>query len=139
MIIKHRITNVVLYDDINKANLEEADLRGADLRGADLGRANLGGADLRCANLEEANLRGAYLRGADLREADLRGADLRGTSGMVCLGYDPRGYRFVGVKHHDGWWHVLAGCRWFTISEAQLHWANNKDALARVAILDAHT
>lgn len=71
--------------------------------------------------------------------ADLHGADLHGAQGVVCCGYDTRGYRFVGVRHNDGW-RVLAGCRWFTISEAIAHWTakGNKDALARIRILGAH-
>ncbi len=113
--------------------------RGADLRGAYLRGANLRGANLRDAYLHDANLRGANLRGAYLRGADLRGADLDSAIGAVCLGTDPRGYRFVGVRHDDGW-RVLAGCRWFTVPKATAHWKakKNKDALARVAILKAY-
>ena len=94
---------------------------------------------LRGANLYNANLRGANLYNANLRGANLRDADLRGALGCVCLGYDPRGYRFICVKHADGW-RILAGCRWFTVSQAVKHWTmkNNRDALARVAILAAH-
>lgn len=108
-----------------------ADLRGADLRGADLSDANLSGANLRWADLS-----GADLRRADLSEADLSEADLREAEGIVDVGYDPRGYRFIGVSHPEGW-RVLAGCRWFTIPEAIAHWTakGNKDALARVTVI----
>ena len=121
------------------ADLRGADLHGADLRGADLRGADLSGADLYGADLYSANLRGADLSGADLHGADLYGADLRGAKGAICLGTDPRGYRFVGIRHDDGW-RILAGCRWFTVEEAKAHWEakNNKDALIRVSILTAH-
>lgn len=111
-----------------------ADLREVKLRGANLYRA-----DLRGANLRGANLRRADLGGADLREVKLREANLSGAINAVCLGYDQRGYRFVGIRH-DGGWCISAGCRWFTMPQAIEHWTDkgNKDALARVAILQAH-
>jgi hypothetical protein len=95
--------------------------------------ANLGGADLR-----DAVLSGAVLSGANLRGADLSGADLSVATGIKCLGTDRRNYRFVAVRHDDGW-RIVAGCRWFTIEEAIAHWGakGNKDALARVAIATA--
>lgn len=76
---------------------------------------------------------------ADLREVKLREANLSGAINAVCLGYDQRGYRFVGIRH-DGGWCISAGCRWFTMPQAIEHWTDkgNKDALARVAILQAH-
>jgi uncharacterized protein YjbI with pentapeptide repeats len=160
--IKHRFSEAEIYRfdgdslrgaDFREANLRLADLQWADLRRADLSEAILEGAYLRGANLCEANLRAANLQWADLREADLRGADLHGanlryvdlqyvnlidTKGIVYLGTDPRGYRFVGVQHDDGW-RISAGCRWFTIDEAKIHWANNSDALARINILSEKT
>ena len=86
-----------------------------------------------------ADLRGANLRGADLRGADLQGAYLRDAKGYVCLGTDQRGYHFYAVQWDDGW-RISAGCRWFTLAEAKAHWEakGNNDALARLAILDAH-
>jgi hypothetical protein len=50
-------------------------------------------------------------------DADLCGANISFAKGVVCLGTDPRGYHFVGVRHTDGW-HIAAGCRWFTVGEA---------------------
>ena len=82
-------------------------------------------------------INGHEIKRADLYGANLNGANLRAVGGALCLGYDPRGYRFVGIAHNDGW-RVLAGCRWFTLDQAREHWANNPDALARIAILDAH-
>ena len=90
------------------------------------------------ANLSGANLSEANLSGADLYMANLIGANLVGAFGIICLGTDQRGYRFVGVAQTYGW-RVLAGCRWFTVAEAKKHWRTNKDALARVAILKAHS
>ena len=125
--------------NLRGANLRKANLRWANLSEADLNEANLRGADLNEANLRGADLSEADLRWADLRWADLYKANLSGAKGAICLGYDLRGYRFVGIRHDDGW-RILAGCRWFTVEEAVAHWTkkNNKDALARVAILAAH-
>ena len=81
---------------------------------------------------------GANLIGANLSRATLSGANLIGAIGIICLGTDRRGYHFVGVAQTDGW-RVLASCRWFTVAEAKKHWRTNKDALARVAILKAHS
>ncbi len=141
MQILHRVTNHVLLD--LRAALRGAYLGGADLRGANLQDANLRGADLHDADLRGADLRGAYLRGANLQGANLQGANLRGANlrdakNYVCLGIDSRGYHFRAVKSLDNTWQITAGCRCFTIAEATEHWLNNKDALARVAILTAH-
>ena len=111
-----------------------ANLIGADLRGANLHNANL-----HDVNLRDADLRGANLSDADLIGADLRGANLSDAGGLVCCGYDRRGYRFVGVKQNDVPFRILAGCRWFTLKEAVDHWTrkNNRDALARVRVAEA--
>jgi hypothetical protein len=91
-------------------------------------------ANLSDANLSDANLSGANLRDANLRGADLSGADLRGATGYRCAGRDPRGYHFRAVAKAGGI-QITAGCRCFTLAEALAHWANNPDALARVALL----
>lgn len=131
----------------NKYDLSGADLRGADLRGADLSGAILSGAilsgtvlrgaDLYGADLSKAILYGADLSGANLRMADLYGAILSEAIGIVCAGYDQRGYRFVGVAQKDEDYRILAGCRWFTPQEATAHWTakSNLDALARCAVI----
>ena len=106
------------------------DLTGAVLTRAVLIRANLFG-----ANLFGADLRGAYLRDANLTRAVLTGADLTGAVGVIDAGSDPRGYRFVGVRHSDGW-RIAAGCRWFTITEAREHWRNNRSILARLDVVE---
>ena len=82
----------------------------------------------------KADLRGANLSGANLSEANLRGAK----GAFICAGYDNRGYRFTGHLT-DKAVYVLAGCRWFTIEQAVIHWTekNNKDALARVALIQS--
>ena len=109
------------------ADLYGADLRGADLRGADLRGADLRGADLRGADLYGANLRGANLRGADLYGANLRGANLRGANlgdQWVIQGQvRSDGYAFF-LQHltGDNEPMVKAGCRYFTLSQAQAHW-----------------
>jgi uncharacterized protein YjbI with pentapeptide repeats len=124
--------------NLSEANLEGADLRYVDLCRADLYKANLFRANLQYADLQYANLQKANLYGVDLKESDLERANLTDAKGIVCLGTDPRGYRFVGVQHDDGWW-ILAGCRWFTLDKAKVHWANNSDALARINTLSEKT
>jgi hypothetical protein len=118
---------------------KRAILNDADLNGADLSYTNLSGASLHGASLHDASLNGANMSGADLRGANLHGADLHGAIGYVCLGTDKRGYHFRATRHEAGWM-ISAGCRWFTVAEAVKHWTtrDNKDALARVAILQSH-
>lgn len=166
--IKNRYTNAILqtveadtlchanlchanlrHANLCHANLHDAYLTGANLIGANLHDANLGGAYLRVADLTGAYLTGADLGGADLHgadltgaylhDADLSGAYLRGAKGYVCLGWDNIGHHFRAIQHADGW-RISACCHWFTVSEAEIHWRtkNNLDALARVAILEAH-
>ena len=122
---------------LSGANLPGANLSGADLSGANLSGADLFGADLSGANLRGANLSGANLSGANLSHANLSGANLSRATGVVDAGTDPRGYRFIGVRHDDGW-RIAAGCRWFTILEAKAHWKNNPDALARLNVIEAN-
>jgi uncharacterized protein YjbI with pentapeptide repeats len=103
------------------ADLSGADLSGADLRRAYLRRAHLSGADLRGADLRGANLRGANLSNADLRGAHLRGADLSG-AGIIDCGQRSDGYQFfIHVTAKDQPM-LIAGCRYFTLSEARKHW-----------------
>ena len=110
-----------------------------NLRGADLHGCDLSGADLRNADLRNADLRNADLSNADLSDAYLQGCIWGNDKSVVSLGTDPRGYDFIAIRHDDGW-RIKAGCRWFTLPEAIAHWtaSNNRDALARLAILDAH-
>lgn len=81
------------------------------------------------ANLAGANLAGAYLAGANLAGANLTGATL------IDAGQDSRGYRFVGVPT-DGV-RILAGYRWFTVTEAREHWSGNPEALAKASLIEA--
>ena len=121
---------------LDGARLDGARLVGARLVGAHLVGANLDGARLVGANLDGARLVGAHLVGANLDGANLDGARLVGARGIICAGTEPRGYRFLGVRHADQWY-VAAGCRWFTIPQAVAHWTqkDNKDALARVGVI----
>ena len=116
--IKKAIIDAVM----NGANLREADLYGANLRGV-----NLREADLREADLYGADLYGANLRGANLREADLRGAD-----NIIIGPQRSDGYLFFLVKN-DKEWRLIAGCRNFTMNEAQDHWQATR---ARTALGD---
>ena len=116
---------------LDGAILNRASLDGASLDGAILNRARLDG-----ASLDGASLDGARLDGASLVGASLDGAILNRASGIICAGFDPGGYRFLGVRHADQWY-VAAGFRWFTIPAAIAHWtaAKNRDALARVGVI----
>ncbi len=110
---------------------------GADLSGADLGGANLGGADLGGANLGRAYLSRAYLGGADLGGADLSRANLsRADLGGADLGGAYLGEQWIiqGATRSDGYAFFLqklkgdsepmikAGCRYFTLAQAESHW-----------------
>ena len=109
-----------------KEAVQEAVRGGAYLRGADLGGAYLGGADLRGAYLGGADLRGADLGGADLRGADLRGADL-GEQWIIQGQTRSDGYAFFLQKlKEDTEPMIKAGCRYFTISQAQAHWETTR-------------
>ena len=117
--IKNLSGAVIKTVDAN--NLRNADLRGADLYGADLR-----GADLRGANLRGADLRGADLRGADLSRANLYGADL-GDQWIIQGQVRSDGYAFFLQKlTQDKEPMIKAGCRYFTIPEAQAHWEETR-------------
>jgi hypothetical protein len=128
--------------NLGGANLGGANLGGANLSGANLGGANLGGANLRGANLYGANLYGANLGGANLGGANLGGADLGGANlgganlgGANLYGADLGSQWIIqGQTRSDGYPFFLqkltddkepmvkAGCRLFTVKEAQKHW-----------------
>jgi hypothetical protein len=113
--------------DLGGANLGDANLRGADLVGADLRGANLGDANLRGADLGAADLRDANLRGADLRGADLVGADLGSNQWIIQGATRSDVYIFFLQKLKDDKEPMVkAGCRYFTIPEAQLHWEKTR-------------
>jgi len=141
--------------DLSGADLRGADLSGADLRGADLRGAYLSGANLSGADLRGAYLRGAYLSGADLSGADLSGADLSGAylSGADLSGADLSGadlggadlgtqWIIQGATRSDGYAFFLqklkddsepmvkAGCRYFTLSQAEAHWKATRGGTA---------
>ena len=131
-------------DDGVRANLSYANLSGANLFGASLSNADLTSANLFHANLFRANLSCANLSNADLSRADLFHANLFHANlfhaiGIIDAGQDPRGYRFVGVRQGESM-RIYAGCRDFTIEEAERHWteAGNKDALIRVSLIAHH-
>ena len=105
-------------------------------------RADLHGAALRSANLHDAVLSSAVLSSADLSGADLSGAALSGAMLTRSVGYsdggwDSRGYHFCAVIMGADI-QITAGCRCFTLQEAKDHWGqiNNRDALARIAVLE---
>lgn len=87
---------------------------GADLRGADLRGANLSGAYLTGANLTGANLSGANLSGARVRNEPIEHLITQ-----VNRQLDP--YVFMAFRMQDQGVKVLAGCRWFTVSEFREH------------------
>ncbi len=98
----------------------------AELEAAVRSRANLSGADLSGAYLSGADLSGAYLRGANLRGAYLRGADL-GTQWIIQGQTRSDGYAFFLQRlTADTEPMVKAGCRYFTLAQAQVHWETTR-------------
>ena len=84
-----------------------ANLSYADLSYADLGGANLGGADLSSANLSYANLSYANLSGQWIIQGASRSD----------------GYAFFLQRLKDETEPMIrAGCRYFTIPDAEKHW-----------------
>ena len=142
--IKHRFTGAVLFRSEKAATMteavREANLSGAYLSRADLGGADLGGAYLGGANLSRAYLGGAYLGGADLSRADLGGANLGGAnlSGanlgeqwVIQGAHRSDGYPFFLQKlTGDAEPMVKAGCRHFTLAQAQKHWEKTRAGTA---------
>ena len=127
-------------------NFQGANLEGANLRGTYLGGTNLRNANLRDANLEGANLEGAYLGGTNLGGTNLGGTNLRGT---YLGGTNLRGTYLEGADLGDQWLiqggarsdghffflqkltgdnepMIKAGCRYFTIHDAQKHWESTR-------------
>ncbi|WP_293880500.1 pentapeptide repeat-containing protein, partial [Sphingomonas sp.] len=99
----------------------------AYLSGANLSGANLSGANLSGAYLSGAYLSGAYLSRADLSRANLSGADLSCAhlSGQWIIQGATRsdGYVFFLQKLKDDKEPMVkAGCRYFTLSDAEKHW-----------------
>ena len=138
--IKDRFTGVVLFrsekatttaEAVQEAYRAEAyragaNLAGANLAGADLARADLAGANLARANLAGANLAGANLAGANLARANLARADL--ADQWVIQG-QPRsdGYPFFLQRlAGDPAPMVKAGCRYFTLAQAEYHWTKTR-------------
>ena len=129
------LINANLYGaNLSDANLSDANLSDANLINADLYGADLSGANLSDANLSDANLYGANLRNANLRNANLRNANLRNAN-LIDAGQDARGYRFVGVRQKDGVM-ISAGCRWLSLADAKVHWANRHDEKLRAECLE---
>jgi hypothetical protein len=111
---------------LSGADLRSADLRSADLSGANLSGAYLSGANLRSANLRSADLRSADLSGADLRSAYISGADL-GSQWIIQGAYRSDGYPFFLQKLTDDKEPMIkAGCRYFTVEQAQQHWTKTR-------------
>jgi Pentapeptide repeats (8 copies) len=112
--------------DLRGANLYSADLHNANLRYADLRGSNLRYADLYSADLHNANLRYADLHSADLCYADLSGADL-GKQWIIWGPVRSDNYAFFLQRlTQDSEPMVKAGCRYFTLPEARLHWQNTR-------------
>ena len=120
------------------ANLTRANLARADLTRADLTRANLAGADLTRANLAGAYLAGAYLAGAYLAGALIKDEVVARLFASVQRLEDP--YTFHAFELEVGGVKIMAGCRWFTLSEFTDHVAaeypDTPKAAETLAILD---
>jgi pentapeptide repeat protein len=124
----------VAFDGLS---LKRADLTSCDLSRADFRYCDLSGATFRSACLTDAEFGSAKLLNASLADAAIDCArSLWNAHCVIDAGFDVRGYRFVGVRHDHGWM-VKAGCRWFDMHKAQLHWERkaNVDALARLNVI----
>jgi len=116
--------------NLSRAYLSRAYLSRANLNGANLSGAYLSGAYLSRANLSRANLSGAYLSGADLNGADLNGANL-GDQWVIQGAHRSDGYPFFLQKlTGDSEPMVKAGCRHFTLAQAQKHWEKTRAGTA---------
>ena len=80
------------------------------------------------ANLYRADLSGADLSGANLYCAIYRGGIKIGARGLLKTCSRSDGYDFHLFDCEDGSPRVDAGCRWFTLPEAWLHWTRARDA-----------
>ncbi|HEY2617481.1 MAG TPA: pentapeptide repeat-containing protein [Acetobacteraceae bacterium] len=123
-------------------DLREADLSECELNGANFRQARLNDATLDDSSLVNANFHGASMYNVTMRGSDIDGARFTHCYGVVDAGFDNRGYRFVGIWHpKEQTWMVKAGCRWFTMEEAEEHWGpddmDNRDAMARLAVIKA--
>ena len=133
-----RLGLTVKWGLANKANLAGADLARADLARANLAGANLAGADLARAYLARANLAGANLAGAYLAGALIKDEVVARLFASVQRLEDP--YTFHAFELEVGGVKIMAGCRWFTLSEFTDHVAaeypDTPKAAETLAILD---
>ena len=101
-------------------------------------KANLAGADLARAYLARANLAGANLAGANLAEALIKDEVVARLFASVQRLEDP--YTFHAFELEVGGVKIMAGCRWFTLSEFTDHVAaeypDTSKAAETLAILD---
>src|SRR5665213_1713582 len=119
--------------NLSGANLSDANLSDANLSDANLSDANLSYANLSYANLSHANLSDATLSDANLSYANLSYANLSDAEGVISAGY-PNGYHFVAWTREGVLW-INAGCRSFSASDAELHWATRQARVATRAAL----
>jgi len=78
--------------------------------------------------LKDAYLNGAYLKDANLGGANLSGANLGGTC-VIDIGQRNDGFQFylqLRPERKGDEPLVLAGCRYFPISEARRHWEETR-------------
>ena len=105
---------------MTRAELETAVRSGAYLSGADLSGADLSGADLSRVNLSRVNLSGANLSGANL-----------GTQWIIQGSTRSDGYAFfLQMLTGDLEPLVKAGCRYLTLTAAQVHWETTRGGTA---------
>ena len=110
-----------------------ASLDGARLDGARLDGARLVGARLVGASLVGASLVGASLDGARLDGARLDGASLAQGEWTVQGATRSDGYAFLLTNFTAEGIRIKAGCRNFTIEQANRHWADSHPGTTRAA------
>lgn len=108
--------------DFTSRHLAKADFSASDLRGAKFENSIVSGSNFTEANLQRADFTNADLRDCNLDGADLSDAIFAGAKGVIPAGKDRRGHLFIGVLF-NGFLQIKGGCcRWFTLSEAKIHW-----------------
>ncbi len=112
------------------AYMKDANMEGANMAYAYMAYANMEGANMEGAYMRGANMEGAYMRGANMRGANMRGAYMRGANMegayIIHCGSRSDGYRFYAHIREGKIW-ILAGCRYFNITDAAKHWRNTRN------------
>lgn len=135
------ITTIDFTDwDFSDCNLRDANFTGCRLhstswRGTDIRNANFTHADLRDSCFDGAIAQDAYFTHADLNGASFSGVCASRMIGVELWGYLDTGYLLYTYRTPAGLLILRAGCRKFTLRQAQYHWRDRHDRpLIRIAL-----